>query len=89
MIHVKKYSQSSVLSHLFNQGYVSANFLLDRKFRKKINDDLFTENFKIANVSDRPNTQRDNIYEVVFAIISNTNSELNIPFFSRLTLMHV
>ena len=28
-------------------------------------------------------------YEIIFAIISNTKSNLNIPFFSRLTLMHV
>ncbi len=88
IIHVKRYSGSSVLSHLFNQGYVSANFLLDPKFRKKINENLLSGEFKINNISKRPNMDGKS-YEIIFAIISNTKSNLNIPFFSRLTLMHV
>lgn len=88
IIHIKRYSGSSVLSHLFNQGYVSANFLLDPKFRRKINDSLLVDDFKIKNVNKRPNIDGE-IYEVIFAIISNTKSNLNIPFFSRLTLAHV
>ena len=41
MIHVKRYGGSSVLSHLFAQGLVSAElFAGDAEFRKKLNDKL-------------------------------------------------
>lgn len=41
MIHVKRYGGSSVLSHLFSQGYVSATLILsDHAFREKVNAKL-------------------------------------------------
>lgn len=41
LIHVKRYGGSSVLSHLFAQGTVSARLLLsDPDFRKKVNEKL-------------------------------------------------
>lgn len=87
LIHIKKYSRSSVLSHLFDQGYVSANFLMDKDFREKINNKL-TSSFKITDTSIRPN-QTNGEYAVIFGIISKFDSALEIPFFSKLTLMHV
>jgi uncharacterized protein (TIGR04141 family) len=40
LIHVKRYGGSSVLSHLFSQGLVSAQLTLsDPKFRDKVNDE--------------------------------------------------
>jgi uncharacterized protein (TIGR04141 family) len=37
LIHVKKGHGSSVLSHLFNQGFVSGTMLLQQQFRKETN----------------------------------------------------
>lgn len=87
MVHVKKYARSSALSHLFNQGFVSANFLLDPDFRKQINK-KFPLDFKITDVSARPNMDFGE-YAVVFGIISKVDTPLEIPFFSKLSLMHV
>lgn len=87
LIHIKRYSQSSALSHLFNQGYVSANFLLDKDFRSNINEKLDTK-YKIEDLSSRPN-QIIGEYTVIFGIISKSDNSLEIPFFSKLTLMHV
>lgn len=36
MIHIKRYGGSSVLSHLFNQGLVSANLFITKQFESKI-----------------------------------------------------
>ena len=80
LIHVKKYGSSSVLSHLFAQGLVSGElFLSDPEFRKKVNDKL-------------PDVYRDNNpnppdYEIIFAVISDSAGDLEIPFFSKINLM--
>ena len=87
IIHVKHYGSSSVLSHLFSQGSVSGELLLsDEEFRKKLNkkfDALGVPNYKLPNTSARPNPSD---YEIVFAIISKSDAELNIPFFSKVNL---
>ncbi len=82
MIHVKRYDGSSALSHLFNQGYVSASSIRDGDVRKKINDKsikgaVFGEAFSAGE------------YEIVYAIISKSNSGLDIPFFSKITLTNM
>jgi len=87
MIHVKKYSRSSVLSHLFNQGYVSANFLMDPEFRQNINNKL-EDDYKIADLTKRPN-EFIGEYTVIFGIVSKSGASFDLPFFSKLTLMHV
>lgn len=83
IIHVKRYGGSSVLSHLFAQGVVSGElFLADDKFREKVNARL-SASHKLKSTSARPNA---NEYEIIFAIISTSESDLDLPFFSKVTL---
>ena len=77
-IHVKKYSGSSTLSHLFSQAEVSSQLILqDQDFIKKAKEkepllnEVFTENFN------------PNDYSIVFGIIHDKNKKLDIPFFSK------
>ena len=79
-VHVKKYSGSSVLSHLFFQGSVSAHNFFDLDFRKKVNQKLRAE-FKVPEVESIQASD----YEVVFAIAKDNLPERthpDIPFFS-------
>lgn len=93
LIHVKNKTSSSRLSHLFNQGTVSARALIaDSQSRDMIRD-------KIREV-ERGTGQtgyeslipastekfRSSDYTVVYAVIS-TGVELKLPFFSLLTFM--
>jgi uncharacterized protein (TIGR04141 family) len=83
LIHVKHYGGSSVLSHLFSQGVVSGElFIADKEFRQKVNEKL-SDSHKIDNVANRPNASD---YEVIFAIISSFDKDLEIPFFSKVSL---
>lgn len=83
IIHVKKYGQSSVLNHLFSQGVVSGElFVSDAEFRRKLNDEL-PATHRLRDASTRPNPGD---YEIVFAIISNSDFDLNLPFFSKVSL---
>ena len=83
LIHVKHYSGSSQLSHLFSQGVVSGElFVQDEGFRKKLNDKLPDEH-KLSDVSVRPDPRE---YEIVYAIISKSLNPLEIPFFSKVSL---
>lgn len=78
-VHVKKWGQSAVLSHLFAQGFVSADlFLHEPKFR----DEARKRIGQWVPVR-RPNAKD---YEVAFAIISNSDKALNLPFFSKVNL---
>lgn len=81
-IHVKHYQGSSTLSHLFNQGLVSARLIKsDPSFRKcaqgvidKIEPNCFT-------------LERDSVKRVVYAIISKFDTARpEIPFFSKVAL---
>ena len=86
-IHVKKYNGSSVLSHLFFQGYVSAENFFDLAYRKKANR-LLDENFKVPETD----TISASEYEVVFAIAKDNLVEgerPDIPFFSKVSFRSV
>lgn len=85
LIHVKRYGGSSVLSHLFNQGLVSGE-LLQREliFRKEFNQKL-PGNLKIDRIEERP---KPNEYTIVFAIISEQEDGIDLPFFSKISLKH-
>lgn len=89
LIHIKRYSGSSVLSHLFNQWFVSANYLLDKEIRRKVINNLKDKliwDFEIKE-DDRPN---NTWYSIVYWIIKKDNwKEFDIPFFSKMTLMHI
>lgn len=84
IIHVKRYGQSSVLSHLFSQGMNSAEpFKRDPEFRRLVNRKL-PRSHKINNHNRR---LQDQEYEVIFAIISRSEEErVSMPFFSRINL---
>ncbi len=84
LVHVKRYGGSSVLSHLFSQGTVSARLLLsDSDFRKKVNDKL-PASHKLKNVSQKPKAEE---FEVVYAIASNSaTTSPELPLFSKINL---
>ena len=83
LIHIKRYTGSSNLSHLFNQGVVSGELLqMERRFRELVNKEL-PESHKIENVEKRPLAGQ---YKVVYAIISEYDEALEIPFFSKISL---
>ena len=83
LVHVKQYSGSAQLSHLFSQGVVSGElFVQDADFRKKLNEKLPLAH-KLIDVNARPDPKE---YEVVFAVISKSLNPLEIPFFSKVSL---
>lgn len=83
LIHVKRYGGSSSLSHLFQQGFVSGElFREDEQFRTAINNKL-ASGFKLSNPATAPN---QNEYEIVFVVINHSARELDLPFFSKITL---
>lgn len=83
MVHVKKYGGSSVLSHLFSQGVVSATaFLSDEKFRSGVND-LLPASHKLSDHFSRPKSDE---FKICYAILSSAPGDLVIPFFSKVSL---
>lgn len=84
-IHVKKYAGSSVLSHLFMQGLVSAESFLDSEFRRLVNQ-------KMANgfsVPVPPDEFSASNFEVVYVIVEKrveNDGRPHIPFFSKVSL---
>jgi uncharacterized protein (TIGR04141 family) len=83
IVHLKRYSSSSALSHLFAQGVVSAKlFLNEIDFRRELNG-ILPESHRLADPDIRPVASH---YEVVFGIISKSKRRLVLPFFSRVNL---
>jgi len=83
LIHVKRYRASEALSHLFNQGFVSAELLAqDPNFREQFST-LLPEALRIADPK-APLTPQD--IEVAYAIIFAYGKKHRLPFFSRVTL---
>lgn len=86
LIHVKFYRSSSTLSHLFSQGFVSAeSFLSNKVFREKLLK-ILPDNLKSINPSFRPNAYE---FTVVFAIATKKELPKELPFFSKLTLKNI
>lgn len=86
-IHVKNYKSSSVLSHLFFQGFVSADNFSNIKYRRKANEKL-RDGFKVPE--EQPFLNSD--YEVIFAIAKpniQTGDRPEIPFFSKVSFRSV
>lgn len=85
-ICVKTYkSSSSVLSHLFMQGIVSAELLIEcKEYRKKIQSSV---KHKFKSFIDIKNPQRTEI-TFVYAIAMKKDGRLsaNLPFFSKISL---
>ncbi|RDB57551.1 DUF6119 family protein [Senegalimassilia anaerobia] len=82
-IHIKKYSGSAVLSHLFNQGYVSTMLVKsDAAFRNKASK-ILSE----TNPSFTSTLSPDSVKEVVYGIITKDDVDRpRLPFFSKVTL---
>lgn len=78
LIHVKKYGNTSQISHLFHQGDYSINNIFDDEILSEINKKIFKLN--INNISLTKNDK----FEIVFLIIGNNKS--NIPFFAKTAL---
>lgn len=83
IIHVKRYRGSATLSHLFSQGLVSAElFCTSPEFRNDVNG-LLGVPFRLADANHRP---ANDVFEVVFGIVSKSQRPLTLPFFSRVNL---
>lgn len=92
--HIKKSTRSSLLSHLFNQGYVSIRLLKQESSSKekikeilkaKVADPVKMEKYSKAIDNDKN-------YQVEFGIITKkeaANKSENLPLFSRITLLRV
>lgn len=91
IIHVKKRSASSTLSHLFAQGSVACEtFLRDQRFREAVQDDLVAMHKPThAGLIQITHPIAGN-YPVVFAIITKDSTAWPppLPFFSAVNLMH-
>jgi uncharacterized protein (TIGR04141 family) len=95
LIHVKRKSRSSTLSHLFAQGHVSAEALVDGPLRDQVRAAIT----RAAGSADASKwlalvppsgvaPERDRV-TVTYAVIANSKASGVgwLPFFSRLTLM--
>ncbi|WP_181157162.1 TIGR04141 family sporadically distributed protein [Paraburkholderia sp. BL21I4N1] len=84
-IHVKLYSKSSVLSHLFAQGFVSGQLIqIDADFRSKARARLDPPHKELIQIDKRPAQDE---FTIVYAIISEAaGDKLHLPFFSRVNL---
>ncbi|GMR70011.1 TIGR04141 family sporadically distributed protein [Aerococcus viridans] len=86
-IHVKVGTESSSLSHLFNQAYVSAQtFASDSSFRSHIQNLLPIGSPDIIG----PNNQNSD-FEIVIAIVDKASRTIYeaIPFFSKVSLDNI
>lgn len=85
-IHVKIYHGSGPLSHLFAQARISGKlFLYDPEFRKKVHkkEAGIPEEDMALNVNTKLDASK---YKVIYAIISDKEEDLNLPFFSKVNL---
>lgn len=83
IIHVKKNSGSALLSHLFEQGKVSAELLItDKLFRKELRKKLKENKYKRTIPLQKAVAAK---YKIIFAIITQ-KKEISIPFFSKVAL---
>lgn len=85
LYHIKDYSGSATLSHLFSQGCVSARLLLDEEFRKELlnNHPTLPQNvIKLKSITPGK-------IEVTYAIICEPGRALpaGLPFFSKVRLL--
>ena len=80
-VHVKKYSSSSTMSHLFAQGYVAAESLVSHgDFRQRAIA-------KFPDIGLPEGEFEPTEYEVAYAVIAKTGRErVELPFFSLVNL---
>lgn len=87
LIHVKLYGKSSVLSHLFAQGFVSGQLLqIDSKFREKVRAQLSPTHRDLLRIDPKPDHES---FTITYAIISDAQGpRLHLPFFSKVNLVN-
>lgn len=87
LIHVKMYGKSSVLSHLFAQGFVSGQLIqIDSEFRKKVRAQLSPTHAELLSVDSKPEYES---FTITYAVISDSpGPELHLPFFSKVNLVN-
>ncbi len=85
LIHVKIYSKSSVLSHLFAQGLVSGQLIqMDSEFREKVIAKL---NPAFKHLLSKDQSPDKGSFTIVYGIISDTEGDdLRLPFFSQVNV---
>lgn len=81
LIHVKMYTGSAALSHLFNQGYVSGELIH--------NDHNFIVKAHEKTGGDFSKTPSNRNRKIIFAIITSKPDKFDMPFFSKVTLRSV
>jgi uncharacterized protein (TIGR04141 family) len=86
LIHVKRYGGSSVLSHLFAQGLLSAELLMKRPgFRENADALVESKGFSLAGgMSFRSKVAREVVYVIIGGPANVARSQL--PLFSRVNL---
>lgn len=90
LVHTKRHFASKTLSHLFAQGYVSADALLSPGFRDKVRDEF--GDLGVGPIDARieePYQPRE--WSVIYLIVGNWRSRTlaeALPFFSKMTLRH-
>lgn len=91
IIHVKRKTRSSTLSHLYAQAQVSADLLrADNKFKKEWRKNIRTADSSFLDVIKSTRFVRDS-YDIVFVILTAKPDNIpeKLPFFARLHLMHI
>ena len=79
MIHLKRYGSSKVLGHLFNQGYVSGDLLINSiEYRKKFNEKI-SDDFKVHDIDPSE-------FTIAYVIGTKYPDSQNFPLFSKITL---
>jgi uncharacterized protein (TIGR04141 family) len=95
LVHVKRKSRSSTLSHLFAQGVVSATTLLnDGEFRSRVRGEIEKQAGGSAGlwskvIPDRGEEAVGSQFRVSYVVIANSSRAGSdwLPFFSKLNLM--
>jgi uncharacterized protein (TIGR04141 family) len=84
-VHIKRFRGSSALSHMYQQGLISATiFLQDIEFHRELNK-LLPVNMHFPIIKSLKASK----YEIVFAIVSKVLGDIKelLPFFSKISLL--
>ena len=85
IIHVKKYSSSSVLSHLFSQALVSVSTLINSpEIIEQINEYIDDDEFEFDFIND----EFPRKHKIVIAIMQKGRNPLHMPFFSKVNFRY-
>jgi uncharacterized protein (TIGR04141 family) len=88
IVHVKRKSSSSTLSHLFMQGLVSGELLqTDPEFRSAVSQEIANRSQQLATVVPATGAFDPANYEITFAVIAKAPAGARhfLPFFSQVS----